>query len=464
MIIYRTTSGRVIDLWSFTPHHLAVASRLAAVVQQSAEAESRPTEEALRAELLRSLSLLGIGQDTSIDDALRVFVLDLASRWLSRGERPADAETKLSWREHLRSRIVEALGLEKRGGKSTVASQLSADPSRGGRFLEALRTPTNPASQLRADLLNQVEHLLDLRFLRLAVEEGLPPRILNDLGRFSVDRGGPKLSYRDGRILLAAGRLVRLSGLGFSEDSLAGWHEYPAAVSDLAWSLGAGETDEFAVEGLAENIARLFGTNSPPESGSVLHIPERYCSDPDVCTAFHLGLFDAHRFLPVLGNPDTLYSPRIQIDAWNEKFVVPSGRLEEAISLASEGAPFPMPGQWIGDFEVQGALTRENIESILTEARRVRLRWPLAVFIATAGGAALSEEEKNDLGKIADAIVHASVVQAPVPPSSNTVRNPVTPRAAASDDLIEDQPELISQPWAPQPYISATYTSTSATN
>jgi len=459
LIIYRTTSGRVIDLWSFTPHHLAVASRLAAVVQQSAETESRPTEEALRAELLRSLSLLGIGQDTSVDDALRAFVLDVAPRWLSSIERPPKGMTTVSWRAHLRSRIVAALGLEERGGKTTVSNQLGADPSRGGRFLEALRRPTDPTEQSRADLLNQVEHLLDLRFLRLAVEEGLPPRVLDDLGRFSVDRG-LKLSYREGRVLLATSRLVRFSGLNKeTKDVFPRWREYRVDWSDLAWSLGAGETDEFAVEGLAKNIARLFGINAPAASCSVLHIPERYCSDPDICTAFHLGLFDAHRFLPVPGNPDTLYSPRIQIDAWNEKFVVPSSRLEEAIALASEGAPFPMPGQWLGDFEVQGVLTRVNIESILAEARRVRRRWPLAVYIATAGGAALSEEEENDLGKIADAIVRASVFQTPVPPSSKTVRNPVlnsflTPGAAASDNL-EDQP-VISQPWAWQPNTSAT--------
>ena len=343
MIIYRTTSGRVIDLWSFTPHHLAVASRLAAVVQQSAEAESRPTEEALRAELLRSLSLLGIGQDTSIDDALRAFVLDLAPRWLSSTERPSTSKgmTTLSWRAHLRSRIVAALGLEERGGKTTVANQLGADPSRGGRFLDALRRPTDPTEQSRADLLNQVEHLLDLRFLRLAVEEGLPPRVLDDLGRFSVDRG-LKLSYREGRVLLATSRLVRFSSLSKKTS------EYRVDWSDLAWSLGVGETDEFAVEGLAKNIARLFGINAPAASCSVLHIPERYCSDPDVCTAFHLGFFDAHGHLPVAENPAAVYTPRSRLEALNEPRFIPFDALGDAIGSRQRRTAFagtrPMAG------------------------------------------------------------------------------------------------------------------------
>jgi hypothetical protein len=396
LIIYRTTSGRVIDLWSFTPHHLAVASRLAAVIQQSAEAESRPPEEALRAELLRSLSLLGIGQDTPLDDALRAFVLDLAPRWLSSTERPPKGMTTLSWRAHLRSRIVAALGLEERGGKTTVANQLGADPSRGGRFLEALRRPTDPTEQSRADLLNQVEHLLDLRFLRLAVEEGLPPRVLDDLGRFSVDRG-LKLSYREGRVLLATSRLVRFSGLGKGVD----W-------SDLAWSLGTGETDEFAVEGLAKNIARLFGINAPAASCSVLPIPERYCSDPDVCTAFHFGFFDAHGHLPVVKDPAAVYTPRSPLEALNEPRFIPSDALGDAIGLASEGPPLPAPGQWLGSPHVKRELNRENIEAILQEARRVRRKWPLAVCVATGGAVAPSDSAGADLKDVASAIVKAS--------------------------------------------------------
>jgi hypothetical protein len=412
VIAYRTTSGRIIDLWSFTPHHLAVASRLAAVVQQGAEAESRPTEEELRAEVLRSLSFAGIGQDSSLDDALRVFVLDLVPRWLSLTDRSGAKTTrKLSWREYLRSRIVDALGLENRGGKSTAARQLRADPSKGGRLLEALRKPTDPTAQARADLLNQVEHLLDLRLLRLAVEEGLPPRVLSDLGRFSLDRG-LKLSYREGRVLLAVSRLVRFSGLNLDEDTYPGWREYPASYGDLAWSLGAGDADEFAVEGFAGYVVRLFRLASSEEDSSVLHIPEPQCSDPDVCTAFHLGLFDAHRFLPVLGGPDALYAPNTLLDALNSTSIVPSDQVEDATGLASEGTPFPAPGQWLGELEVDGALTRRNIESILQEARRIRRRWPLAVCLATAGAAVPVIKAGADLEEIAAAIVEASEAKA----------------------------------------------------
>lgn len=416
MIIYRTTSGRVIDLWSFTPHHLAVASRLAAVVQQRAEAESRPTEKAIRDELLRSLSLLGIGQDTSIDDALRAFVLDLAPRWLSSIERPSKGMTAPSWREQLRSRIVAALGLEERGGKTTAAHQLGADPSRGGRFLEALRRPTDPTEQSRADLFNQVEHLLDLRFLRLALEEGLPSRVLDDLGRFSVDRG-LRLSYREGRVLLAASRLVRFSGLKDTKDSFPQWREYRPDWSDLAWSLGAGEVDEFAVEGLAKNIARLFGINGLAASCSVLHIPRRYCSDPDVCTAFHLGFFDAHGHLPVVENPAAVYTARSPLEVLNEPRFIPSDALEDAIGLASEGPPLPVPGQWLGSPDVKRVLDRENIEAILQEARRVRRRWPLAVCVATGGAVAPTDSAGANLGDIASVI-------APVPVSRLVWRDP----------------------------------------
>ena len=304
VIIYRTTSGRVIDLWSFTPHHLAVASRLAAVVQQSAEAESRPTEEALRAELLRSLSLLGIGQDTSIDDALRAFVLDLAPRWLSSTERPSTSKgmTTLSWRAHLRSRIVAALGLEERGGKTTVANQLGADPSReagsstpcGGRL-------TQPSSR---GLISSIKSNTCSTFASSVWrwKKDFP------LESSTTSADSPWIegsSFRIGKAGSFSLPADWFDSLSLSKKT----SEYRVDWSDLAWSLGVGETDEFAVEGLAKNIARLFGINAPAASCSVLHIPERYCSDPDVRPRFTSASSTAHGHLPVVEILPRLHAP-----------------------------------------------------------------------------------------------------------------------------------------------------------
>lgn len=399
MLAYRTTTGRLIDLWTFTVPHLAVASRLAAVAQQQVQAESRPSEEALRAEILHSFSFAGIGHDHPEDEALRTFVLDLAGRWLSiaNGASQQEATSAPFWRVQLRARLSDALGLGAWGGKAAVARQLQVDPSAGSRFADALSAPQDAVAKARGDLLNQVEHLLDLRRLRLAVEEELPGRLLGELGTFKPWRG-VLLPFREARFLLAMRRLLLAAKYSTSK---VGWREYPPAHSDLAWSLGAWD-DEFVVEGIANHILGVLAPG-PQYDVVPVQLDAGICGHPDVCVAFHLGLFDAapQHYLPILEDPAPLYEGHVRLDDLDTGEFIPRDGVSNAIGLASEGPPFPVPGQWTYRSLSPSEGREPTFLSILQTARRIRSRWPLATWIATGGRAAPSEAAGDDLEAVA---------------------------------------------------------------
>lgn len=393
VLAYRTTSGRLIDLWSFPPDHLGTASHLAALIQSQTQADPLPSEEELRAKVQWIFAFIGLHRDSPPDDALGVFVLDLAARWLGRRQQatpPPDAAGS-SWRNHLRARLMDALGLESWGGKSYAAKQLGLDQSSSSRFAEALASPRDATFKKRGDMLNKVEHLLELRNLRLAVEEGVPHDLVGAFGIFLCSSESD-LSYRAQRLLLAVSRFVRFHLAG-SDASRSGWRGFSAEQADLVWALGT-RGNELFVSAVTDWLLRLLALPAVQAPIQVLPIPKEACANPDVCTAFHMGFFDASGILPVPEDPVAFYDGDPGISALNEgRFFTEEG-LTDAIGRAA-GGPFPSPGQRVTGPIRSGTQAKEGFAVIIKEARRMRRTFPLAVWVAS-GGAVTPDAQGNE--------------------------------------------------------------------
>lgn len=378
MIAYRTTSGRLLDLWDLSPNHLGTASRLAALIQSRVQDNPRLTEEKLRAEIQWSFVLnFGLHQDSPADDALGIFVLDLAVRWLEIQQQTLESfgTDGSTWRRHLRTRLKHALGLSSWGGRARTAKQLGLDSSGGSRFADNLAVARTPTDRVRGDLLNHVEYLLDQRTLRLAVTEGVPPDLVDGFGTFLFSAQNDQ-SYRTERILLAVSRYQRLKTVNQDQP---GWRDHQADRSDLAWALGP-QTDEFMMEAITGWLDRLFLVSGETSDPPILHLSVEECSDPDVQTAFHLGLYDGSGFLPVPACPEALYESYGEgVTALNSCTFFTTKSLRDAINHTGQG-PFLSPGA-----RVTRHVGEQAVMDILKEAHRLRRLFPLAVWIATGG-------------------------------------------------------------------------------